>query len=122
MTRAASLRIAAAVALVLATGPTPGDIGGCGQAPDPLDAPRFYAVEQALTCKGCRECGIATRACAGACAAAPTPQAFPTGCRPLVHDGEVCLDRLRVGSCDDWSRWAADEGATAPGECEFCPP
>ena len=47
----------AIVVLVFCTAPTPGDIGGCGQAPDHLDAPTFFANKKRIDCERCEECG-----------------------------------------------------------------
>lgn len=108
------------VAVVFGMGPTVGDIGSCAQYPDDLDARRFFSAKRALDCRQCRACALQSRACQDACSK-PPQDAFPEGCRPLVHDGEVCLDVLRIASCDDYAKWMADTGATAPSECQFCP-
>jgi hypothetical protein len=39
----------------------------------------------------------------------------------LVHDGEVCLNALDAASCDDYEQYVANQGATIPTECNFCP-
>ena len=123
MKRARGPVLATAIAaLLFATGPTPGDLGGCGQSADELDAPRFLVLQARATCSGCGACGLTTKTCVAACKASGGVTAFPVGCHPLVHDGEVCLDRLGAGSCAEWTRWTADDGATLPTECEFCPP
>jgi hypothetical protein len=113
------------LALLLAAfcmAPTPGDIGGCGQDADELDAPIFFSSKRETDCRRCRECHIATDNCEEACAAGPLPQALPEHCYPLVHDGEVCLRALADASCDEYARYMSDTSPTAPTECNFCPP
>jgi hypothetical protein len=113
----------ALVLVVLCMAPTPGDVGGCGQEPQELDAPVFFATKQEIDCDRCRECGILTESCRRACDEdEPPEQAFPEGCRPLVHDGEVCLRALRAAACDEYAEHMADSTPTAPSECNFCPP
>jgi hypothetical protein len=114
------LRLVVAV-LFFTAAPTAGDIGSCGQSPDDLDPKKFFANKAEIDCKRCAECGLGTAACDRSCNK-PPPDAFPAGCYPVVHDGEVCLDTLRVASCGDYTSYEADEGATAPTECNFCPP
>lgn len=115
-----TLLATALVAIVFGMAPTVGDIGSCGQPAADLDAPRFFRTKRALDCTQCRECHLETEACRRSCSEPPAT-AFPEGCWPLVHDGEVCLAALHAGSCSDYARWMADEGATAPSECRFCP-
>jgi hypothetical protein len=110
-----------ALALFFSAAPTAGDIGSCGQAPDDLDGEKFFGSKQALDCRRCGECGFTTKACDRACAPALEQSAFPAGCYPLVHDGEVCLDALTAASCKEYEAYVADEGATVPTECNFCP-
>lgn len=113
----------AAVVVVFCMAPTPGDIGGCGQSPDLLDAPTFFANKKLVDCTRCDECGFATDACARACDdQAPVASAFPKDCFPLVHDGEVCLRALRHASCDDYASYVDDSAPSTPSECNFCPP
>lgn len=111
------------VALVLffTAAPTAGDIGSCGQPPVDLDAKIFFERKAGIDCRHCLECGLATKACDRSCNN-PPPDAFPAGCYPVEHDGEVCLDTLGAASCGDYTSFQADEGATAPTECNFCPP
>ena len=115
----------ASVALLLAlfcAAPTPGDIGGCGQERQELDAPIFFAKKQQIDCRRCDECGILSERCESACADEDVPDAFPERCHPLVHDGEVCLRALDDAACDEYSSYMADDSPTAPSECNFCPP
>ena len=112
--------------------PTPGDIGGCGQAAEELSASRFFASLRVSDCASCERCGVDTATCRDACgtAAPPIVPVFPQDCAPLAHDGEVCLRRLQVIDCDDVGVSLADgEGGAVvpiterprPGECQFCP-
>ena len=120
--RSAVSRGAAALALVaLAAAPTAGDIGGCGQEAVPLDAGKFFEAKARTDCSRCAACGIATTTCERACEGADPEAAFPRDCVPLVHDGEVCLRALGAASCDDYAGYVADQGATTPTECAFCP-
>ena len=85
---------------LLCLAPTPGDVGGCGQPAQELDAPIFFATKKAIDCQQCRRCGFANQTCALACdSSAEVAVSFPEGCLPLVHDGEVCLRRLQHASC-----------------------
>jgi hypothetical protein len=122
--RPAKLELCAlgAVLLTLVAAPAPGDVGGCGQAPQELDARVFYATKSNVDCQRCQECELSSRACAGACArTAPIPKAFPEHCIPLVHDGEVCLRALYNASCDEYARYMDDAAPGRPTECDFCP-
>lgn len=109
------------VLLALAMAPTAGNIGSCGQEAILLGDEEFFAAKQSVDCVSCTECGLATLACQRACADEPVVGSFPEGCAPLVHDGEVCLDALSASSCDEYTRFMADQGATIPTECNFCP-
>ncbi len=106
---------------LLCLAPTAGNIGSCGQEAVALDAGKFFANKQYIDCTQCTECALFTAQCEAACGAAAVTGEFPEDCLPLVHDGEVCLDALRVASCDDYALYVADQGATIPTECNFCP-
>ncbi|AGP37202.1 hypothetical protein BE04_12090 [Sorangium cellulosum] len=110
----------AALLLLAGIGPVVGDIGSCGQAPEELDPRKFFALKAQIDCAQCQDCGLRTRACAAACRFEAAPE-LPTGCYPLVHDGEVCLHKLQTASCDAYREHMADEGASIPTECNFCP-
>jgi hypothetical protein len=136
----------ALVALVFAAAPTAGDIGSCGQTVEDLDATKFFVKKAEIDCARCTECDVSSFACGRACSPTKTcdgdagadaggeggadagacgvelPTAFLPGCYPLVHDGEVCLHALEAASCSDYAAYMADQGATAPTECNFCPP
>lgn len=102
--------------------PTPGDIGGCGQAPQELDAERFFETKKSIDCDRCLECGLEAQSCTRACAAQTRVEgAFPADCLPLVHDGEVCLRALIYASCDEYAEYMDDRAPRVPGECDFCP-
>ena len=108
------------LAVVFGMAPTVGDIGSCSQDVDPLDPAAFFAVKARIDCTRCGECGFSGKACQTACSA-PPPTSFPHGCRPLVHDGEVCLHALIHASCDDYASYIDESRPTAPSECQFCP-
>lgn len=109
------------VALFFLAAPTAGDIGGCNQTASDLDASKFFDAKQNVDCMQCLDCGLQSKACQLACG--PTlPLDFPKGCYPVEHDGEVCLDALHAASCADYQVFMADQGATIPTECDFCPP
>jgi hypothetical protein len=122
LTRAELVRagLALAAPLVL-SGPTAGDIGGCGQEPDLLDDAKFFEQKARLDCSKCESCGLASERCEVACEGGDPRERFPTGCAPLVHDGEVCLRALGDASCDEYAGFMADRGATISTECAFCP-
>lgn len=109
----------ALAALCLA--PTAGNVGSCGQEAVLLDADKFGAQKRGIDCSRCTTCGLSTTACEAACGEGRIEVVFPEGCAPLVHDGEVCLDALWAASCDEFEQYVADEGATIPTECDFCP-
>jgi hypothetical protein len=107
--------------LLVVAAPTVGDIGSCGAKPTDLDVPAFFKKKAALDCTRCIECDIRSFSCARACDPAQAPTAFPEGCFPIAHDGEVCLHALEATSCDEYALFVADQGATIPTECNFCP-
>lgn len=109
------------IALAFCAAPVPGDVGGCGQAPQELDPETFFWSKQDTECQNCRDCQIATAACARACGELLVQSEFPKDCAPLVHDGEVCLRALQLGSCDDFREYMSDRSPSIPTECNFCP-
>lgn len=109
------------VALFFLAAPTAGDIGSCNQRDDDLDPARFFAEKQTIDCQRCLECKLVTKLCGDACQIKTLTGDFPPGCFPLVHDGEVCLHALQSASCKSYAGYVADEGATIPTECDFCP-
>jgi hypothetical protein len=119
---AGAKKIGAIGVALLGLAPSAGNIGSCGQEAVPLDAEKFYGAKVVIDCRQCTECGIRTAQCAFACRGEiPEDPSFPNGCLPLVHDGEVCLDALRAASCGAYESYVADQGATIPTECNFCP-
>ncbi len=100
--------------------PTPGDVGGCGQAVEDLDSEAFFAAKAEVDCDACRECGLVSERCTEACYGEPDER-FPERCFPLLHDGRVCLRALQHSSCEDYERYVADVAPTTPTECDFCP-
>jgi hypothetical protein len=109
------------VALAFLAAPVPGDVGGCGQSPQELDAQTFFWSKQDIECSQCKACGIAGKACERACGAVLVQSEFPEDCVPLVHDGEVCLRALLDGDCDDFRDYMSDRAPRIPTECNFCP-
>lgn len=117
----------ALIAIFFLAAPTAGDIGSCNQKATDLDGAKFFAAKQTMDCKRCSECDqlLTSPSCQAACG--PTlPFAFPVGCYPVVHDGEVCLRALEIASCAEYNRYilgyVGDPSATIPTECDFCPP
>jgi hypothetical protein len=119
-----ALRLAVVTAAMLGgVGALPGDIGGCGQGGDALEARQFFARKRAIECQRCAACGLESEACEGACEAeSATTESFPEGCVPLVHDGEVCLRALESARCRSFATFVADQAPRMPTECDFCPP
>jgi hypothetical protein len=109
------------IALAFCAAPVPGDVGGCGQDPQELDAPTFFWGLQTTECDHCRSCGLSSAACDRACGNQLAQSGFPKNCVPLVHDGEVCLRVLQAGSCDDFRQYMSDQAPSIPTECNFCP-
>lgn len=118
----AALTFAAATLALFCLAPTPGDIGGCGQPAEDLDPAAFFDTKKFVDCQACQRCGLSTQACAVACdEKRPAESAFPVGCAPLAHDGEVCLRALDASSCDDYAGYVSDTLPKSPSECQFCP-
>ena len=108
--------------LLFCTAPTPGDVGGCGQAPAELDPGTFFASKANIDCQRCEDCSLTRVSCQNACNFPDNfPSAFPDNCVPLVHDGEVCLRALLHASCDDYASYMSDSSPSVPTECNFCP-
>lgn len=107
--------------LAFCAAPVPGDVGGCTQSAEALDATAFFTKKAEIDCARCGECALSGSLCDSACGVGPVPEEFPEGCLPNVHDGEVCLRALEVASCSDYRSFASDEAPTIPTECDFCP-
>ncbi|MDB4939249.1 MAG: hypothetical protein JWP87_6221 [Labilithrix sp.] len=117
--RALSLVVATFALLVMA--PTVGDTGACGRTATELDRDRYANARKLQDCERCRECGLDTARCLRACDKTQLPEiALPATCRPLYHDGEVCLRALAAASCDTYATYVDDESAATPTECDFC--
>jgi len=113
----------ALMVVLFCMGPTPpGDIGGCGQNVQPLDAEVFFQHWANIECEKCTECNFVSQRCSTACDKTDLQTEFREGCTPLVHDGEVCLRALRAADCDEFEDYAKDNGPLVPTECRFCPP
>jgi hypothetical protein len=115
-------RLGAVMLVCLCLAPVPGDVGSCAQPAVDLAPERFFGAKRSLDCIRCEECAIGSSTCVNACdRALPTQDAFPEGCFPVVHDGEVCLRKLLDAECGDYARYMRDENPVVPTECNFCP-
>jgi len=119
--RRRTLVLTALLFLVFGTGPTVGDVGGCGKTATELDEGAFRRARKIVDCRRCGACGLSTPRCARACDEKdPGDVAFPSTCRPLYHDGEVCLNALVAARCSDYARYVDDAAPEVPSECAFC--
>jgi hypothetical protein len=101
--------------------PTVGDVGGCGAEAEALDVAVYTSTRKDLECERCAECGIQTARCVRACDPAKNADiSIPSSCRPLLHDGRVCVRALRAASCSDFARYVDDADPATPSECAFC--
>ena len=106
---------------LLCMAPTAGDIGGCGKEATDLDAEDYAQARKSEDCDRCRECGITTERCKRACDPTKAPEiALPQTCKPVRHDGEVCLRAIDTVSCEKFATYVDDFAAATPGECDFC--
>ncbi len=116
-------RVVVIVFGVLAMAPTAGDVGGCGREASLLDREAFARARKLEDCERCTECGIENERCKRACDAnAAFDIIIPLTCRPLRHDGAVCLRALDAVSCDTYATYVDDNSPSTPSECEFCRP
>jgi hypothetical protein len=121
LTRRRDVLLIALVAGVFLAAPTVGDVGGCGTQASDLDVASFAQARKTLDCRRCGACGLDTRTCARACdTQAPSDVSLPPTCRPLAHDGEVCLRALEAVSCTDYATFVDDVSPQVPSECDFC--
>jgi hypothetical protein len=119
--RRVELLVCVVWALVFGAGPTVGDVGSCSDPVTPLDEAAFAAERKEADCQMCTACGLTTQTCANACnPKAPPDTVFPPTCRPLAHDGVVCIDALLAASCSAYAGYVSDTDPTEPPECEFC--
>jgi hypothetical protein len=106
---------------VLVMAPTVGDTGSCGRTATDLDRDRYANARKLEDCQRCQECGLATARCQSACDPTQLPEiVLPPTCRPLFHDGEVCLRALAAASCSTYATYVDDEAPAVPTECDFC--
>jgi hypothetical protein len=106
---------------VLLMAPTVGDTGSCGRTATDLDRDRYANARKLEDCQRCQECGLATARCQSACDPTQLPEiVLPPTCRPLFHDGEVCLRALAAASCSTYATYVDDEAPAVPTECDFC--
>ena len=106
---------------LLCMAPTAGDIGGCGKEATDLDAEDYAQARKSEDCDRCRECGLHTERCQRACDPAKAPDIFlPATCKPVRHDGEVCLRALDTVSCEKYATYVDDNAPATPSECDFC--
>ena len=105
----------------LCMAPTAGDIGGCGKEATELDADDYAQARKSEDCDRCRECGLHTERCQRACDPSKAPDIFlPQTCKPVRHDGEVCLRALDSVSCEKYATYVDDNSPATPSECDFC--
>jgi hypothetical protein len=117
--RALTLLVAVLAALLMA--PTVGDTGGCGRTATELDRDRYANARKLQDCERCQECGVTTARCVSACDPKQLPEiVLPATCRPLFHDGEVCLRALAAASCATYATYVDDDAPAIPSECDFC--
>ena len=115
------LLLTALVFLVFGTGPSVGDVGACGKTATDLDEAAFRHGRKVVDCRRCQDCGLTTARCTRACDPNDRSDvAFPPTCRPLYHDGEVCLRALLAASCSDYAGYVDDGAPEVPSECAFC--
>lgn len=119
--RRLGVALVAATLAVLCMAPTPGNVGGCGAEITELNSEQFAFDRKDKDCARCTECGISTARCVRACDPTKPPDtSVPSTCRPVSHDGEVCLDALTEASCESYATYVADTAPATPSECEFC--
>ncbi len=119
MRRALTLVTAALGVLLMA--PTVGDTGGCGRTVSELDHDRYENARKIEDCQRCQECGVESERCLRACDPKALPEIIlPDTCRPLYHDGEVCLRAVAAVSCSTFATYVDDFAPASPGECNFC--
>ena len=115
------LTLVTAVLGVLLMAPTVGDTGGCGRTVSELDLDRYANARKIEDCQRCQECGLETQRCVRACDPKALPEiVLPATCRPLYHDGEVCLRALAAARCSTFAGYVDDLAPSSPSECNFC--
>lgn len=115
------LQVTVGLLAVLSMAPTAGDVGGCGTEATELHSMAFALARKDTDCERCRECGIENGRCQRACdPTKPVETSIPAACRPLQHDGEVCIRALRSASCNAYRTYVDEVAPSIPSECEFC--
>ncbi len=121
MIRVRGLKLSIIVLAALLMAPTVGDTGACGRTATELDRDRYASARKLQDCEKCRECGVENERCARACDPKVLPEiVLPATCRPLYHDGVVCLRALEAASCDRFAAYVDDDAPETPSECAFC--
>ncbi|MDB4945259.1 MAG: hypothetical protein JWP97_4793 [Labilithrix sp.] len=106
---------------VCAMAPTVGDTGGCGRTATELDRDAYANGRKIIDCRRCQDCGITSGRCTRACDPAAEPDIqLPASCRPLYHDGEVCIRALDSASCEAFATYVDEVAPAIPSECDFC--
>lgn len=114
-------RLVVVLLAVLCMAPTVGDVGGCGREATELDADDMAVARKDEDCERCRECRLSSERCRRACDPNALPDVdLPATCRPVRHDGEVCLRALHAASCDTYASYVDDVAPATPTECQFC--
>ena len=70
--------------------------------------PRSSTSRRASIAYRCQDCDLRGRRCDSACNDPPATT-LPADCRPLVHDGEVCLRALLHASCGDYESYVSEK-------------
>lgn len=98
-TRTGTVLRLAVVMLFFTAAPTAGDIGSCGQAPDDLDAEKYFTTEKTLDCSRCLQCELISDACKLACKPA-LESPFDYFGRPESAECQKCVaDELSTNAC-----------------------
>ena len=113
--------LVAVLAALAVLAPTPGDTGGCGTAVVEMSSAGYGNARKLADCARCKECNIGSERCARACNRSVPPEfALPPTCRPLLHDGQVCLRAIYAASCADFATYVDENAPVTPSECGFC--
>jgi hypothetical protein len=109
------------VLAVMCMAPTAGDIGGCGKTATDLDPDDYAFARKSEDCQRCRQCAITNARCTRACDLTKAPDVeLPSTCKPVRHDGEVCLRAIDAVSCEKFATYVDDFAPATPSECDFC--
>ena len=80
---------------------------------------RLHPVQRHPAALGLAVCGLLAACTMGPDYRAPEVQ-LPATCKPVRHDGEVCLRAIDTVSCDKFATYVDDFAPATPGECDFC--